>query len=47
MEDCKQGIQSLIGMAEKGDEQALLILKEIGILLDECEMGMIKKKDNC
>ncbi|WP_218923709.1 hypothetical protein [Bacillus pseudomycoides] len=47
MEDCKQGIQSLIGMAKKGDEQAILILKEIGILLDECEMGMIKKKDNC
>lgn len=47
MEDCKIGIQSLIGMATKGDEQALLILKEIDILLDECEMGMIKKKDDC
>lgn len=47
MEDYKKGIQSLIGMATKGDEQALLILKEIDIFLDECEIGMDKKKDDC
>ncbi|WP_179865295.1 hypothetical protein [Bacillus wiedmannii] len=47
MEECKQGIQSLIGWARKGDEQAMLILKQIGILLDECEIGMNKKKDDC
>ncbi|WP_208731336.1 hypothetical protein [Bacillus sp. COPE52] len=44
MEDCKQGIQSLIEMVKNGDEQAALILKEIDILLDECEMNMLKKK---
>lgn len=46
MEDCKRGIQSLIDMAKNGDEQSSLILKEIDILLDECEMTMIKKKDD-
>lgn len=44
MEDCKRGIQSLIDMVKNGDEQAALILKEIDILLDECEMNMLKKK---
>ncbi|MED1382107.1 hypothetical protein [Bacillus mycoides] len=47
MEDCKRGIQSLISMVKKGDEKALIILKEIDILLDECEVGMNKKKDDC
>lgn len=47
MEDCKRGIQSLINLAKNGDEQAVLILKEIDVLLDECEMTMIKKKDDC
>lgn len=44
MEDCKQGIQLLIDMAKKGDEEATLILKKIDNLLDECEMVMLKKK---
>ncbi|MEC3574941.1 hypothetical protein P4V72_26830 [Bacillus thuringiensis] len=47
MEDYKRGIQSLIDMVKNGDEQAALILKEIDILLDECEMTMMKKKDDC
>ncbi|MEB4814598.1 hypothetical protein [Bacillus thuringiensis] len=47
MEGCKQGIQSLIDMAKNGEEQAVLILKEIDILLDECEKTMKKKKDDC
>ncbi|MDO6633219.1 hypothetical protein [Bacillus thuringiensis] len=46
MEGCKQGIQSLIDMAKNGDEQAVLILKEIDILLDECEMTMLNSKDD-
>ncbi|MEB9415996.1 hypothetical protein ACWKS6_01250 [Bacillus cereus] len=44
MEDCKQGIQLLIDMAKKGDEEATLMLKKIDNLLDECEMVMLKKK---
>ncbi|EJS59961.1 MULTISPECIES: hypothetical protein [Bacillus cereus group] len=44
MEDCKQGIQLLIDMANKGDEEATLMLKKIDNLLDECEMVMLKKK---
>lgn len=44
MEDCKRGIQSLIDKAKNGDKQATLILKEIDILLNECEVTMTKKK---
>ncbi|WP_180229687.1 hypothetical protein [Bacillus cereus] len=47
MEDCKRGIQSLIDMVKNGDEQAALVLKEIDSLLDECEIGIYKKKDDC
>ncbi|WP_179863622.1 hypothetical protein [Bacillus toyonensis] len=44
MDDCKQGIQSLIDKAKNGDKQAALILKEIDTLLNECELTMTKKK---
>lgn len=44
MEDCKRGIQSLIDKAKNGDKKATLILKEIDILLNECEVTMTKKK---
>lgn len=47
MEDYKRGIQSVIDLAKNGDEQAVLILKEIDVLLNECEMTMINSKDDC
>ncbi len=47
MDECKRGIQSLIDMVKNGNERAALILKEIDNLLDECEMIMLKKKDDC
>ncbi|MGN4613888.1 hypothetical protein ACTFOZ_15760 [Bacillus cereus group sp. MYBK71-2] len=47
MDECKRGIQSLIDMVKNGNARAALILKEIDNLLDECEMIMLKKKDDC
>ncbi|MDC2867541.1 hypothetical protein [Bacillus sp. BP-3] len=47
MGDYTVGIQLLIDIAKKGDNQAIIALKEIDKILDDCETKMNIKKSDC